>query len=250
MLGSEGEKTMKKFIMFTLALSLTVFLAACGGDSEGEKEKDETPEESEDAGAEQEEQDLEMTKDEEVDEDEIIASINGTDIKGLEYNSTYAQTKMMFGQQGLDVSDQDTIKEKVVDALVERELIMQDATEQGIEVSEKEVESELDTIKSENEEQFTMVLDQFNLTEDDYKEQLTFEIVLDEYMSSEFKDIEVTDDELKETYDELKEQNEEMPEFDEIKDDLKADLSERKEMEMLEEKIEELKDKADVETKI
>src|SRR5690625_5622130 len=79
---------------------------------------------------------------------------------------------MKYGQQGQDVSDQDTIKEQVLDALVERELIMQDATEQGIDVSEKDVESELDTIKSENEEQFTMVLDQFNLTEDDYKEQL------------------------------------------------------------------------------
>jgi len=241
---------MKRFIRFGLALSLAVVLAACGGDSEGEKEKDETSKESEDAGAEQEEQDLEMTKEEKVDEDEVIASINGTDIKGLEYNNTYAQTKMMFGQQGQDVSDQDTIKEQVLDALVERELIMQDATEQGIDVSEKDVESELDTIKSENEEQFTMVLDQFNLTEDDYKEQLTFELVLDEYMSSELKEAKVSDDEVKEAYDELKEANEEMPELDEIKDDLKADLSDRKEMEMLEEKLGQLKDKADVETKI
>jgi len=236
--------------MFGLALSLTVVLAACGGDSEGEKKKDDKPKESEDAGAEQEEQDLEMTKEEKVDEDEVIASINGTDIKGLEYNNTYAQTKMMFGQQGLDVSDQDSIKEQVVDALVERELIMQDATEQGIDVSKKDVESELEKIKSENEEQFTMVLEQFNLTEDDYKEQLTFELVLDEYMNSELEEAKVTDDEVKETYDELKEGNEEIPEFDEIKEDLKADLSERKQMEMLEEKIGQLKDKADVETTI
>src|SRR5690625_344535 len=241
---------MKRLIMFGLALSLTVVLAACGGDSEGEKKKDDKPKESEDAGAEQEEQDLEMTKEEKVDEDEVIASINGTDIKGLEYNNTYAQTKMMFGQQGLDVSDQDSIKEQVVDALVERELIMQDATEQGIDVSKKDVESELEKIKSENEEQFTMVLEQFNLTEDDYKEQLTFELVLDEYMNSELEEAKVTDDEVKETYDELKEGNEEIPEFDEIKEDLKADLSERKQMEMLEEKIEQLKDKADVETTI
>src|SRR5690625_2719733 len=97
----------KRLIIFGLALSLTVVLEACGGDSEGEKKKDEKPKESEEAGGEQEEQDLEMTKEEKVDEDEDIASINGTDIKGLEYNNTYAQTKMMLGQQGLDVSDQD-----------------------------------------------------------------------------------------------------------------------------------------------
>src|SRR5690625_1145783 len=241
---------MKRLIMFGLALSLTVVLAACGGDSEGEKKKDDKPKESEDAGAEQEEQDIEMTKEEKVDEDEVIASINGTDIKGLENNKTYAQTKMMLGQQGQDVSDQDTIKKEVINALIERERIMQDATEQGIEVSEKDVESELKEIKAENEEQFTAVLEQFNLTEDDYKEQLVFGHMLDEYMNSELEEAKVTDDEVKEAYDELKEGNEEMPEFDEIKEDLKADLSARKEQEMLEEKIGQLKDKADVETTI
>ncbi|MFD1038283.1 SurA N-terminal domain-containing protein [Virgibacillus byunsanensis] len=239
---------MKKIIMLLLAISLATILAACGGDDESAEEGNgnediEQPEEGE-APAEQ----VEISDEEKVSEDEVVVNVNGNDILGDKYNATYGQTKVLMSQNGQDISNVDQLKEQTINVLVEQHLIKQEAEEKGIEVTEDEVDSEIETIKSENGEQFTAVLEQYHLTEESYKDQLMFELTLNKYMEEEFSDIEVTDKEVQEYYDQAAEQQGEgLPAFKEVEGQLKQRLAQQKEQQQLMSKVEELKESAEIE---
>lgn len=243
---------MKKMIMLVLALSLTI-LAACNDDSASEGKSENNDKESEEtAGAETEtaqpqNEKVEITDEEKVSNDEVVTQINGEEIKGEEYNASYAQTKMLMSQYGQDVSDSKTVKDQTLNVIVEQELLKQDAKEQGIEVTDNEVQKEFETIKEENADQFAAVLEQFQLTEASYKEQLAFEITLQKYTEQEMKAGEVTNEEVEAYYEQLKEQSEEVPKLEEVKEEIKAQLSQQKQTQQLQAKVEQLKENAEIE---
>lgn len=231
---------MKKFMMLFVTLSLAMMLAACGGDNaEEEKQPDEDV-------AEQANAEVEVTDEEKVKDDDVVVNINDSGVKGTHYNAIYAQTKMQMHQFGQDTSDLDKIKDHTLDELIAQELLKQDADKKGVEVSDEEVQSELDEFKEENEEQLQSYLNEFEISEETFKEQLFFSIVLDKYITEEIESEEVTDDEAKEMYENLKKQNEEIAEFDELKEDIKKSLESQKKQEKLQAKLEKLKESADI----
>jgi len=228
---------MKRRITLISLLVFTMLLAACGGDSTEEPKPEE-------------EQSFEVTDDEKVDDDEVVAHINGTDVTGDEYNLAYLQTKVQLFQLGEDVDDQDSVRERALDALVERELLKQDAEEKGVEISEEEIDSEIEEIKQEDEEQFKSFLDEYHFTESSFKMQLAFEMLYDKYVAEEFPDIDVSEKEVEEFYQEIKDENEDIGELEDVEDMLKTGLKQEKEGEKMQERIEELKEKAEVDMKI
>src|SRR5690625_4176937 len=129
---------MRKILLVVAMLSLT-FLLACGDSKEEVEEQEQT---------------FEITADEQVDQDEVVMYLNGEEITGDRYNLVYLQMKAQLFQFGQDVSDQEEIKQLALDALLEQELLQQDAKEKGIEVPEEDVEEELSHIKSESGETF------------------------------------------------------------------------------------------------
>src|SRR5690625_7501313 len=98
---------MKRRLIITVALSLAVILAACGGDSTDEGESAE--------------QTFQLTDEEKVGDDDIVANINGTDITGDKYNLAYLQTKVQLHQFGQDTEDKESLQEFAMNALVEQE---------------------------------------------------------------------------------------------------------------------------------
>ena len=150
-------------------------------------------------------------------------------------------------QYGQDVSNLDMIKDQTVSILVEQTLIKQDAENEGIKVTDEEVQEELVSIKeTSGEDQFTTLLEQLQLSEDEFKEQLTGELVTRKYMDSEFE-VEVTDKEVQEYYDQLKEQNGEIGKLEEVEGQIKDVLTNEKQSEQLRTRIDELKENAEVE---
>jgi len=93
------------------------------------------------------------------------------------------------------------------------------------------------------------LLAQFQLTEEDFKGQLKYELTMYEYMNRVIE-VSVSDEELEEYYEKAKEGNEDIPEFDEIKHNLRAQLTELKTQEAFQEKIEEAKSNAKIDKKI
>lgn len=232
---------MRKFLMLIVAISLLIGLVACGGKSDETTNNDE----------ELENETVEFTDDEKVNDDQVVVTINGTDIMGTEYNSIYMQTKVRMHRFRQDVSDLDLLKEQTLNILIDQELLSQDAERIGIEVSDEEVDKQFTDAKEEaGDDQFTTFLEQYQLTEEDFKDQVYFSILHDKYLESEIPKVEVTDEEVEKIYEELKKQNEEFPDFDEIADRLKLELTMQKEQEKLQEKINELRDEAEIEKMI
>ena len=231
---------MKKYIAGLSILLVAIFLVACGDNNEENASNEAAPE--------QEAEQVEISDDEKVPDDDVVAVINDEDVEGETYNIIYAQLKSFATQSDQDV-DQKEIQELTMDSLIDRIVLLQYAKDEGIEVSEEEAEDEIDTIKSENEDNYKNILDQFQMSEDGFKEQLRFELTLDKFKEKEI-DEEVSDEEVQEAYDELAEENEDVPELDEVEDQLKTNLLDQKTNEALQKKIDKVKEDAEIDEKL
>lgn len=230
-------QTVKRLMMFIMVLSLAFILAACGNDKTKEDQPSDEP-----AG-----QEVNFADEEKVNEDEVVANINGVEVKGSAYNLIYVQTKIQMQRFEQDIDDLDAVKEMAVNALINQEILRQDAADVGINVSEDEVTAELEDIKSENEEEFLTFLERYHLTEAAFKDQLNFAIMHDKYITSEISTDEVTDQEIQDIYGQLKANNPEVPKLEDIESKLKEELKTQKQQENLQEKLEELKETATIE---
>ncbi|MFA1821872.1 SurA N-terminal domain-containing protein [Virgibacillus oceani] len=222
---------MKKLLIVSFVLGLSIILAACGND---EDESQEAPEE------------IAFADEERVDPDTLVATVNGDEIKGDRYNPIYTQVKMQMAQFGEDVSDLDYLVEQTLNVLVEQQLINQDAEEVGIEVTEEEVQGEFDELKEQNEDQLAVVLEEFDLTETEFKTQLRDDLITTAYIESEL-DIEVTEEEIEEFYEQLTEENGEIGELEELEESIRTQLANQKTSEQLPGKVEELREEAEIE---
>lgn len=214
-------------------LAVALLLAACGGDDE---------EEVADPGVEMEVPTI--SEEERLDEDEVVVTVNDEDVLGLTYNLVYSQLKLHAVQTGQELSD-DEIQEMTIDSLIDRQLLMQQANEEGLLATEDEAKEELAQIKEENEEGLETLLEQYQITEALFEHQLVFELTMGDYLEEKI-DVEVTNDEVEEVYEEAKEENEDIPALNEIHDTLKAQIEEQRTNEALQEEIDQLKDQSQI----
>lgn len=231
---------MKKTRIFYIGLLVFLVLAmtACGDKDKSEKEA-------------QKQEGIEITKDEKVADDKIVAQVNEHEITGQYYNSFYIQTKMKLHQFGEDTDDKEVVKDQTLEELIAHELLRQEAESKGIKVSEEELDSEFEQLKIESGEQLTDYLKEFDLTEDAFKDQMEYSLVLNEYLTKELPVEEVPDEDAKELYKELtKDDKKEVPEFSEVKGVLKEQIAQQKQQEALQGKLASLKKDAKIEKKI
>lgn len=240
---------MKKQLLLVLTLLMALLLAACGDDAEDKSSENANDSESADT-AEQAPKEVEITEDEQADAESAVVSVNGNEITGDKYNNIYKQLKTMLHMYGEDVSDLEMLKEETVAILVEQELIRKDAMESGIEVTEDDAQAEIDTIIDTNgEEALTAMLEQYEMTEDEFRNQLMDDLITIKYIETEF-DVEVTEAEIEEQYNLIKEQEEEVGELEEYEEQIRQSISEQKQGELLETRITELRENAEIETLI
>lgn len=225
---------MRKILLFAALLSLT-FLLACGSSKTDEVE---------------EHPNFDITDAEKVDPDEVVMHLNGQEVHGDRYNLAYLQIKVQLFQYGQDVSKLEDIQERAIEALVEQEVLLQDATEKGIEVTDAEIEDEMDLIKTESLDSFEAFLETYKFDEDSYKMMLSFAMLYDQYVKDQFPNIDVSEEEIEEAYDQLKSENEDLADLEDIKDSLRAGLIQQKENEKVQERLDSLKDQADIEVNI
>lgn len=231
---------MKRIMLLILSLLLAVVLAACNDKTETSKEDNNTEQEAITS--------VEITEEEKVDNDSVVLSINGSEVKGDKYNNIYKQYKTMLHMYGQDTSDSEKIKAETIAILTEQELIRQAAVNSGLEVTDEEAQVEVDNILEANgEDAMTTMLEEYELTEDEFLDQLKVDLLTIKYIESEFE-VEVTDEEIEEQYNLLKEENEELGELEEYEEVIRQNLMQQKQGEMLEARISELKEEAKIET--
>lgn len=107
----------------------------------------------------------------------MAATVNGEGISMAEYDKRVASVKKSFEQQGLDFSSDEgkemeaSIKEKVLDGLIDETLVLQEAKDQEILPTKEEIDEQLQQIKDsqESEKAYKDMLKEHKTTEEDLR---------------------------------------------------------------------------------
>ena len=244
------------FIVFTLFIMLA--LAACGskddnnnanGNENGNDNSNEVIDEA------LPEADLEGIPD-------VVIEINGEDITKDDFSSMYEQQfqqqamqAQMMGQDMNDI-DQDELKQQTAEIIIGQNLLIQEANNRIKEVSEDDINETIDILLEqtgmESKDDLLAIFKEQGMDEEEFNSQIETQVKVDQLIVEISKDLEPTEEEMKETYDMIKAQQEEMeseeefPDFDEIKSDIEMQLKEQKKAEETETLVESLREKADI----
>lgn len=264
----KGVFMLKKYLLAFFVGVLSLSLAACNNDeekadepaTEEEASNEETTEEeasNEEEAVEQEEMQKKLDA-QKVEEDLVVAIVNGQEIKGDEYNDALGISQNQFLSMGQDPTTEELstqLKDYTLESLVGQTLIMQEIEKKGYDAKEEEVNEQLDVLKAqyETDEAFDEALKTTNLTLEELKDQLADTVKYDQYIKNDLNVEEVTDKEVKEYYDSQTssaEESTETPKYDDVKDTLKVNLERQKTQEKLAAKVEELRESAEIELKL
>lgn len=246
---------MKRITTLCLMLVLAIVLAACGNDEDKSSDNASTADQEE-AQKQMEEMQKKM-EEQQVDPEETVATVNGTEIKGEEYNSLLSSAQQQSQANGEDPTTDDgakELKDQVLKSLVGNELLFQEAEKKNYEVSDKEVDEQMQSAKEqfENEDKFKEALEAAGTTEDEYKQRLKEGLLVNKYVDEELSPKKVTEDDMKTYYEEMEkqakesEQEDSLPKYDDIKDQLKATMEQQNLQTVMLEKVDELEKDADV----
>lgn len=133
------------------------------------------------------------------------ATVNGKPIAMTTYQAQVDRVLQQFSLAGrkLDEKQTSALKKRILDSLISRELLKQEAEKEGIKADEATVNAQLDAIrKSTTPENFAASLKQMNMTEATFKDylasELTIKKLIDQALSSKAT---VTPQEAKAFYD-------------------------------------------------
>ena len=192
---------------------------------------------------------------------EVVATVNGEEILKADYETELENTKNMYTQQGMNLDDlDDEMKEQVelsvLNQLVNTKLVLQSAKEDGITVEQNELDSEMDAIKSqfEDDAKYEEKLKENKITEKELKVQVKNQLTITKYLDSTIGKIEVTEDEVTGKYEEYKKalesQKQEPEDFKTIKPQLEQQVTAEKKNEKVNKLIEDLRTKNEKNIKI
>lgn len=171
---------------------------------------------------------------------DAVASVNGVNIPRSEYDLLLEETKAMYTMQGMtdENMDEATKKEmetKVLDQLINTELLYQQAKEAKIEVTEDDIEKRFEEMKKnfDDEKKFEEALKENKLTVDSLKNRIEKDLLITQYLEKNVGEIEVTDAEIQASYDKYKEamknSGQEAPALEDVKEQLKKQTMTEKE---------------------
>lgn len=194
----------------------------------------------------------------------VIAEVNGEEISQQEYMSMLRQ---QAPQQDLSNTQVISFRYNILNALVERRLILQQAEEMNIEVevSEEELNENFENILEQNditEEELSENLAEQGYTigdlRDDIRNSLEQSKLITETIDSASGDIDIDESEIRELYEqkypaeadedaeEAENNQEERPVFSDVQADLEEELFQQKRNEALENWLSDLKDESEI----
>ncbi|GAB3066558.1 SurA N-terminal domain-containing protein [Salinicoccus sesuvii] len=253
---------MKKWLLGLSLSAFAVVMVACGDDDSANNTNEETQNQEDVATGDSEgasDQQMEMPEPDLEDVPDVVAEVNGQEINKDEFEQVYVpqfQQVAMKAQMAGEEVNQAQVKEQVADGLVSQELLRQEAENRGIETSDEEVDAVIDDLVEQNglesRDELFAALEEQGLTEEEVRMQLSDGLSQDKLLDEEIGEIEVTEEELQSVYDDaVAEQEEtggeqELPPFEEVEDNLEANVREQKANEATRNYADELRENADV----
>ncbi len=114
--------------------------------------------------------------------------------------------------------------QQVLDSLITKSLILQEAKKQGVNISDERIKAKLSEIEAQIVSQgsdLDTVLQTQGLTRQSFEEQIRIELIIEEILG---KDITISEEEIQNYYEENKELFGEEVTYEEVKNQLKEDL--------------------------
>ncbi|MFW5796011.1 MAG: peptidylprolyl isomerase [Alkalispirochaeta sp.] len=204
----------QRFLPAVIALFLVATVAFAGGNKEKE---------AQDAGAEGTEatEQTESREGERITVEDAVARVNGQLLPRSEFDQVLASNIARFeaqNQQAFDPQYRPQLERQVLDSLITRELLEQEAARLGVEVSDEQVDETLGQFKGQfpNESAYQMALEQEGFTEDEFLGELRRQMVIEEVIRTRaYDEVAVTEEQMRSFYDDN-------PQYFEISDQVEA----------------------------
>jgi foldase protein PrsA len=150
-----------------------------------------------------------------ADKEGVMATVNGKPIMQKDYDDALAYYKDYVEYQlGEDAWETETprgtykeiYEEYVWDEMTKSLLLLDAAEKEGIKASEEEIQHSLENFKInfQNDEEYKSFMEQRGITEDFIIQELTKEILINNYITSKIDSLNPNDEELKNLFEEMK----------------------------------------------
>jgi peptidyl-prolyl cis-trans isomerase C len=119
-----------------------------------------------------------------------VATVNGSIITQRDFDRDFNQAQQMFLRSGKHLSDSEltTFREKILQELINRELLYQDSLRKGIVIDEAQVDERLEELKKRfpSEEEFKTSLKDMDLSEAGFRSVMKRGIILEKFIDTQF----------------------------------------------------------------
>ncbi|MGD9503439.1 MAG: SurA N-terminal domain-containing protein, partial [Syntrophobacteraceae bacterium] len=134
------------------------------------------------------------------------AVVNGTVITQTAYDQEVSRFQQQMQRMGQNVNPEQMgeLKKKVLDSMINRELLLQECKRLGIKANDDEIDQQVAAIKSKvpNEADFTNMLTTLNVTEADFRNEIARDLTVKKFIMQEIAPkAEVSPEESKAFYD-------------------------------------------------
>ncbi|GAB2543585.1 SurA N-terminal domain-containing protein [Gracilibacillus alcaliphilus] len=253
----------KKSLLSIAFLIMLSILAACGGDEADENENAETNTgEQTNEQANEPAEELEMPEADLEGLPDVIAEVNEAEITREQFETIYTiqfqQAAMQMQMTGQELN-QDELKQQVAENMIDQQLLIQAADEQGMESSEDEVNTVINELLAQNglesKEDLITALEEQGTTEEDFMQQVEEQVKVDNLIANESGELEPSDEEVQALYDQMVEQQEQLnqseeeqdiPSLEEVRADLEDQIVLQKQSEVALDMISQLREDADI----
>lgn len=220
----KGHSVLSKkwLVSLCLAASLSVVTACGGSTGESDQGKAETQQEAPASGN-SKASGTENTEQPKMPEPDlkgipaVVAEVNGEKIQKKEFVAAYEgqfQQAALQAQTSGQKIDQDKMKDQTVNGMIGTELLIQEASNRGIEASAKDMDQTLSEIAKQNQlkstDELMAALEKQGMSEKEINSQLKTQVKVEQLISEETGNIKISDSELKSAYEKLKAQQEQM----------------------------------------
>lgn len=198
----------------------------------------------------------------------VAATVNGVEISMDKFDNLVNKMKANYEAQGFDFSGSQGaanlqhVRKEAIDTLVQQEAIVQEARSLEYEITQEEIDEEYELIKGDfpSKKEFLNALKFNGLTEDEFKEMISEELLIAKFLENEIEEVEVTEEEIKEVYEDYvsdieaynediedEEKKIDIPSYDELEDDIRGFIKEGKQYEQISKLIENIVEKSNIE---
>lgn len=186
---------------------------------------------------------------------EAALIVDGREIDRATLERSVEQIMSTYAAQGVDTSTAEAsaaIREQAVTALVNRQLMINAATEAGIEASDEEVEAQFQTALQNvgGQENLTAALSEIGMTEADLRSDIRNDVIINGYLEAKLNigTLSVTDEEVQTAYDTAAAANsEEVPPLEDVAELIKNQLLMEKQQQAVAAELERLRAEANIE---